>query len=130
MLLIALTMRGYVSVINDLTDFRDDQASGKRTGSLKVAERSSQRFSMLHLSGTERQSTAQRAYNYYAVPGVLDRPLYSLPPVRPKKRGVFGLLADASGQIYSPLSWQSLLYTAGMWGRWINSGLHWWRFGH
>ncbi|MFL6228123.1 MAG: UbiA family prenyltransferase [Pyrinomonadaceae bacterium] len=90
----------YVSVINDLTDLKEDLASGKAN----------------RLVGKSRAFVAA-ALTCTIVPGAAvalhwrDDPLllslysaswvaftlYSLPPVRLKKRGGFGLLADASG---------------------------------
>jgi 4-hydroxybenzoate polyprenyltransferase len=90
----------YVSVINDLTDLEDDLASGKAN----------------RLAGKSRAFVAV-ALACCIVPGAAaaiywrDDPLllslylaswaaftlYSLPPIRLKKRGVFGLLADACG---------------------------------
>jgi 4-hydroxybenzoate polyprenyltransferase len=101
MALLALTAcAAYASVINDLTDLEDDLASGK----------------VNRLAGTSRVFGAA-ALACCIVPGVIvaiywrDDPLllslylaswaaftlYSLPPVRLKERGVFGLLADACG---------------------------------
>lgn len=90
----------YVGVINDLTDLEDDLASGKTN----------------RLAGKSRAFVAA-ALACCVLPGVAaaiywrDRPLllslylaswaaftlYSLPPVRLKKRGGLGLLADACG---------------------------------
>lgn len=90
----------YVSVINDLTDMEEDLASGKAN----------------RLAGRPRAFVAA-ALACCILPGVavaiywrgdplllslylaawIAFTLYSLPPVRLKKRGVLGLLADACG---------------------------------
>lgn len=101
LLLVALAAcAAYVSVINDLTDFKDDLASGKAN----------------RLVGKSRTFVAA-AFAGCVLPGAAvavgwrDEPLllslylgswaaftlYSLPPFRLKGRGVLGLLADASG---------------------------------
>jgi len=90
----------YVSVINDLTDLEDDLASGK-TNRLVGRSRA---FITALLAGCILPGIALAIY-WRAEPLLLSFylgswaafTLYSLPPVRLKGRGVFGLIADASG---------------------------------
>jgi hypothetical protein len=95
----------YVSVINDLTDLEDDLASGK-TNRLVGRSRA---FIAALLAGCILPGVALAIY-WRAEPLLLSFylgswaafTLYSLPPVRLKGRGVFGLIADASGAHFFP----------------------------
>lgn len=90
----------YVSVINDLTDLKDDVASGKGN---RLNGRS-KAFVALLLMGCvlpgifvsiHWRNDPLVLFLYLAA--WLAFSLYSLPPARLKKRGVLGILADASG---------------------------------
>lgn len=90
----------YVSVINDLTDMRDDVASGKAN---RLVGRS-RAFVAAVLACCIVPGIAVAVY-WRGDPLLLSLylaawaafTLYSLPPVRLKERGAAGLLADASG---------------------------------
>jgi 4-hydroxybenzoate polyprenyltransferase len=104
MLLLALfawaVCAAYVSVINDLTDLEDDLASGK----VNRLVGKSRLFGAAVLACCILPGAAVAIYwrddplllSLYLASWVAFT-LYSLPPVRLKKRGVFGLLADACG---------------------------------
>jgi hypothetical protein len=101
LLLVALAACAtYVSVINDLTDFKDDLASGKANRLVgKSRTFVAAAFACCVLPG------AAAAFRWRGEPLLLSLylaswvafTLYSLPPFRLKGRGVLGLLADASG---------------------------------
>jgi 4-hydroxybenzoate polyprenyltransferase len=90
----------YVSLINDLTDQREDLASGKSNRMVGK----SRRFVALALACCLLPGVAVALYwredplllSLYLAAWVAFS-LYSLPPVRLKARGFLGLLADASG---------------------------------
>jgi 4-hydroxybenzoate polyprenyltransferase len=90
----------YVSVINDLADFKDDRASGKAN---RLVGKSRAYVAAL-LACCVLPGFAVAIYwrgdplllSLYLASWVAFT-LYSLPPVRLKSRGVLGLLADASG---------------------------------
>jgi 4-hydroxybenzoate polyprenyltransferase len=99
--LVALTAcASYVSVINDLTDLKDDLASGKENRLVGK----SRPFVAAALTCTILPGAAVAIYwrgdplllSLYLASWVAFT-LYSLPPFRLKTRGVLGLLADASG---------------------------------
>lgn len=99
--LVALTAcAAYVSVINDITDLEEDLASGKVN---RLAGKS-RAFVAAVLTCTILPGGAVAIY-WRGDPLLLSLylgswiafTLYSLPPTRLKKRGVLGLLADASG---------------------------------
>lgn len=101
LLLVALaTCAAYVSVINDLTDLTDDLASGKAN---RLVGRS-RAFVAAVLACSILPGVAVSIY-WRGEPLLLSLylaawaafTLYSLPPLRLKGRGVYGLLADASG---------------------------------
>jgi 4-hydroxybenzoate polyprenyltransferase len=90
----------YVSVINDLTDLEEDLASGKTN---RLAGKSLT-FITVVLACCIAPGIAVAFYwradllllsLYLAAWAAFS--LYSIPPVRLKSRGVFGILADASG---------------------------------
>lgn len=103
----------YVSIINDLTDIQEDQAVGKRN---RVA----------NLSPWARTAivagcfAAGMAVCYHIWPDRLTVglyacawlafTLYSVPPFRFKKRGILGVICDASGAHFFP----SLLMVSGI----------------
>ena len=90
----------YVSVINDITDMKEDLAIGKKNRMAGVAPSRRWLFPAAAL-------VAGAAYIATFYPHVLIMALavmpwiafscYSIPPVRLKKRGIPGVLADASG---------------------------------
>jgi 4-hydroxybenzoate polyprenyltransferase len=90
----------YVSVINDLTDLNDDLASGK----VNRLVGKSRAFVTSVLACSVLSGLAVAIY-LRSEPLLLSLYLgawtaftfYSLPPIRLKRRGVFGLLADAAG---------------------------------
>lgn len=100
LLLAIITGAVYVSVINDLTDIREDALAGKTNR-------------MANLSPLWRGIivgiclTAGIIFGYFIWPDRLSLlfytmawivfSLYSLPPVRLKKRGIWGVLCDAMG---------------------------------
>jgi hypothetical protein len=100
LLLAIITGAIYVSVINDLTDIREDARAGKsnRMAGLSPLWRGIIVSTCL---------TAGIAFGYQIWPDRLSLffyamawivfSLYSLPPVRLKKRGIWGVFCDASG---------------------------------
>lgn len=90
----------YVSVVNDLTDLKDDLASGK---SNRLVGRSTT-FVTLLLAGCILPGVLV-ALHWRKDPLLLSLylaawmvfSLYSLPPARLKKRGILGVIADACG---------------------------------
>lgn len=90
----------YVSVLNDLTDMEEDVASGKAN---RLVGRS-RAFAAVVLACCVLPGVAVAVYwrgdalllSLYLAAWVAFT-LYSVPPFRLKKRGVLGLLADASG---------------------------------
>jgi len=115
LLLVALAAcAAYVSVINDLTDFKEDQASGKANRLIGK----SRAFAATVLACCIMLGVAV-AILWRAEPLLLSLylaswaafTLYSLPPVRLKGRGVFGVLADASGaHLFPALLGAALVY--------------------
>jgi 4-hydroxybenzoate polyprenyltransferase len=107
----------YVSVINDLTDMKDDLASGKAN---RLVGRS-RAFVACVLACCILPGVAV-AFYWRRDPLVLSLylaawvafTLYSLPPFRLKNRGVLGLLADASGaHLFPTLLAVGLVYRRG-----------------
>lgn len=104
----------YVSVINDLTDLKDDLASGK---SNRLIGKSGT-FSALIIACCILPGIAVSLYwrddpllLFLYLAAWVAFSLYSLPPVRLKTRGVLGLLADASGaHLFPTLLVVSLVY--------------------
>jgi 1,4-dihydroxy-2-naphthoate octaprenyltransferase len=90
----------YVSVINDIADRRDDEAAGKRN---RMAGRS--RLQAAALVSIPILAGLAVAFAWRGNLPLLTAylgawiafTLYSLPPFRLKARGLFGVLADASG---------------------------------
>jgi 4-hydroxybenzoate polyprenyltransferase len=104
----------YVSVINDLTDLEDDQASGKNN---RLIGKSRAIIGAI-LACCILPGVAVSLYwredplllSLYLAAWVAFS-LYSIPPVRLKTRGVLGLLADASGaHLFPTLLVVSLVY--------------------
>ncbi len=95
----------YVSLINDITDLEQDVAAGKKNRMLNIAP--SKRWL---LPGASVLAGIVFGYFYsFHLPSVIlytlswiAFSLYSLPPVRLKKRGIWGVLADASGSQLFP----------------------------
>jgi 4-hydroxybenzoate polyprenyltransferase len=102
----------YVSVINDLTDLEDDLASGKAN---RLAGKS-RVFGVTALACCIVPGAAVAIYwrddplllSLYLASWVAFT-LYSLPPIRLKERGVFGLLADACGAHLFPTLFAAIL---------------------
>lgn len=95
----------YVSLINDLTDRKDDLASGKpdplagrgpTTGGILVALSVAAGLVFAYLWRHDRLLQAVYLAAWLAFS------LYSLPPFRWKARGLFGVLCDASGSNLFP----------------------------
>ena len=104
----------YVSVLNDLTDAQDDQASGK-PARWPGGDRT---YPALLLAGCMAAGGAflivwrkdTLLFYTYLLPW-LAFTLYSAPPFRLKVRGIWGVLADASGaHLFSTLFAVVLLY--------------------
>lgn len=117
----------YVSIINDITDIKDDLASGKhnRIAGIKPSLRwilpaicLLAGIFFVYLLYPDRLSVF-----LYTMPWICFS-LYSFRPVRLKNRGIWGVLADASGShvFTSLLMVSSLSYTT-------TSGIDWWWFG-
>ncbi len=116
LLLVAMTAcASYVGIINDLTDFKDDQACGKANRLVGK----SPAFITAVLAGCILCGAAVATYwrgepillSLYLASWIVFT-LYSLPPVRLKSRGVFGLLADASGaHLFPSLLAVALIYS-------------------
>ncbi|MEN9470523.1 MAG: hypothetical protein RL630_2256 [Verrucomicrobiota bacterium] len=113
-ILIALVpLASFVCVLNDITDQRDDQRAGKAN----TMAGKSLLFQALWLaaclvSGACAvwfcfEADTQALWIYLA--NWLVFTLYSVPPVRLKKRGALGVLADASGGQCLPSIWAALL---------------------
>ncbi len=107
----------YVSVINDLADLKDDLASGKQN---RLVGRS-RAFVVTALACCIFPGGVAAIYwrgdllllSLYVGAWVAFT-LYSLPPVRLKGRGAFGLLADASGaHLFPTLMAVCLVYRRG-----------------
>ncbi len=104
----------YVSVLNDLTDVKDDQASGKPgrwPGGARI-------YPVLLLAGCMVAGSAFLIiwrkdillFSIYLL-SWLAFTLYSAPPLRLKVRGIWGVLADASGaHLFSTLFAVVLVY--------------------
>jgi 4-hydroxybenzoate polyprenyltransferase len=104
----------YVSLINDWTDRPEDQAAGKRNALLgKSGPVVALLFAGCIVPGL---LVAAHWRNEPLLVGLylaawLVFSLYSLPPVRLKKRGIFGVLADASGaHLFPTLLLVALVY--------------------
>jgi 4-hydroxybenzoate polyprenyltransferase len=101
LLLISLTAcAAYVSVINDLTDFRDDQASGKANrlvGKSRAFLIATLACCMLPGFAVSLYWRREPLSLFLYLASWIVFTLYSVPPFRLKTRGVLGLLADASG---------------------------------
>jgi 1,4-dihydroxy-2-naphthoate octaprenyltransferase len=95
----------YVSVVNDLTDLREDAAAGKHN---RLANRSAAAIAVLlalPIAAGLAFCWAWRDDPLLLVPYLgawAAFSLYSLPPFRLKARGLGGVLADASGAHFFP----------------------------
>ncbi len=102
LLLLAALMVGaiYVSIINDITDIDEDSAAGKTN---RIAKIPAKYRWMLPVFCVLIGIAFSLAFYKDALTTILylmawiSFSLYSLPPIRLKKRGWWGLLADASG---------------------------------
>lgn len=95
----------YVSLLNDLTDLKEDLASGKRNGmaALSPVLRCILLVSCLGAGLASmyilREDPLSR--NLYLLSWIVFT-LYSVPPVRLKKRGLAGVFCDAAGAHFFP----------------------------
>lgn len=90
----------YVSVINDITDMEEDLAIGKKNRMAGV--RPSRRWIFPAVALLLGAAYIASFYPHVLIMGLAVMPwiafsCYSIPPVRLKKRGGWGVLADASG---------------------------------
>jgi len=90
----------YVSVINDITDMEEDLAIGKKNRMAGV--RPSRRWLFPAVALLLGAAYIATFYPHVLIMGLAMMPwiafsCYSIPPVRLKKRGFWGVLADASG---------------------------------
>ena len=102
----------YVSIVNDLTDIKEDKSSGKHNRLSKFSP--AVRWTLLVAS---LLAGAVCAYSLFAdtltlvlyLLSYLSFTMYSVPPFRLKKRGIWGVAADACGAHLFP----SLTIVAG-----------------
>lgn len=95
----------YVSILNDITDIEEDNTAGKKNNMSKQS-RFKQFFflsipmclAFLFFWLLRKNSLA---FTFYLL-SYISFTLYSLPPFRLKKRGILGLIADASGSQMLP----------------------------
>ena len=90
----------YVSVINDITDLEEDQAIGKKNRMAGVP--ASRRWIFPAVALVLGAVYILTFYPHLLIMALAVMPwvafsCYSIPPVRLKKRGILGVLADASG---------------------------------
>lgn len=102
LLLLAALMVGavYVSVINDITDIEEDLASGKTNRIAKIPSRFRWLLPALCLLaglGFTYTFLEDKLTVFLYLMAWISFSLYSIPPVRLKKRAGWGLLADACG---------------------------------
>jgi 1,4-dihydroxy-2-naphthoate octaprenyltransferase len=95
----------YVSLINDITDIKEDVAAGKKNRMVNIAP--SKRW-LLPAASVLAGFVFGYFYSFHLPSLILYTlswiafTLYSMPPVRLKKRGIWGVLADASGSQLFP----------------------------
>jgi 4-hydroxybenzoate polyprenyltransferase len=90
----------YVSLINDLTDIDDDRVAGKRNrlAGRPAAVRAAGVAACLAIGTGAILAWAHDPLAAGLYAGVwLAFSLYSIPPLRLKRRGIFGVVADAAG---------------------------------
>ncbi len=124
--LLAAIMVGaiYVSIINDITDLQEDIASGKKNRMASVSAKVRWIFPavciLLGLMFLYFLSNDKLSSLLYAMPWI-SFSLYSFPPVRLKKRGVLGVMADACGShiFISLLMVSSISFFCGIAIDWI-----------
>jgi 4-hydroxybenzoate polyprenyltransferase len=89
----------YVSLLNDLTDARDDHASGKRRTSGSTGIPPAYLIALCVAVGAAFLTTwhADRRLFFLYLSSWIAFTLYSVPPMRLKARGIWGVVADASG---------------------------------
>lgn len=102
LLLLAALMVGaiYVSIINDITDIDEDLASGKANRISKIPARFRWILPALCLLagvGFTYTFSADKLTVFLYLMAWISFSLYSIPPVRLKKRAGWGVIADASG---------------------------------
>jgi len=117
LLLGGVTSAIYASVFNDLMDEDEDRLAGKVTGMMQLSPAGKK--TVLALTLTAMLVTAALLFRYpsafvlYLVMWVTFT-LYSLPPVRLKSRGAWGVLCVALGEHFLPLLATALIAsTAG-----------------
>jgi len=113
----------YVSVINDVTDREDDIASGKKNR--LIGKSSTFVICLLLCCILPGIAVATYLYNdplllalYLAAWAAFS--LYSIPPVRLKSQGFWGVMADASGANLFPT-----LFLVGLVHRWEGRPINW-----
>jgi hypothetical protein len=119
-LLLSVTIGAiYVSIINDITDITEDKAVGKSNRMAEVAPVWRIVISLACL-------LTGALFGYLMYPDILSMflyamawvvfSLYSLPPIRLKKRGIWGPLCDALGAHFFPslLMVSSVTYFTGL----------------
>jgi len=114
LLLSLITGAAYVSMLNDATDITDDEVAGKKNRMARFSNfKKSCLVAIPLLSGL--------CFTIYYASDILTMllyfssylcfTLYSLPPVRLKKRGVSGIFADAAGsQLFPTLCVAAFLF--------------------
>src|SRR5690606_23729870 len=108
----------YVSTINDLTDIQDDLRSGKRNRMAKIPQNYRWVIPVLclvfGLIFVNILSPDLISATLYILPWIAFS-LYSFEPFRLKRRGIWGVIADASGAhlFVSLLMVSSVTYHAG-----------------
>lgn len=102
LLLLAALMVGaiYVSIINDITDLEEDEASGKSNRIAKISPKYRWMLPFVCVLaglGFTYLFIDNRLTVFLYLMAWISFSLYSIPPVRLKKRAGWGLIADASG---------------------------------
>ena len=95
----------YVSVINDVTDIDEDLASGKKNRMANIPPSRRWVFPVLALvagAGYIATLWPNEKLMLLATLPWLSFSCYSIPPIRLKKRGIWGVFADASGSHLFP----------------------------
>ena len=104
LLLLIIIEAIYVSIINDITDINEDAAAGKKNRMASFAPRVRWLFPavcmciIIYLCVVLNNKLSIALFFF----AWLSFTLYSFPPVRLKKRGIFGVLADACGSTFFP----------------------------
>jgi hypothetical protein len=129
LVLIALAVcASYVSIVNDVTDRRDDEAAGKANRQLAY-----RRGAVLALLGATLAAGAAIAWTWRGEPWLvaayagswLAYSLYSLPPFRLKARGLAGVACDAMGAHLFPALTTILAASGRVDAAWIAAAAVW-----